>query len=133
MNPEHILKMMQEYPNLKQYMLYDTMLVEDEGLSIEEFLEKFFSDKYSQECVDKEDYDELYEQFNKLLQSNNLPKEYIVWLTKVLLEAKIDFIPKLTTMYEGMFIGMKLTEAQCEQVAQLKASLTEAEEMTYPW
>ena len=104
---------------------------EDKKVSMEELLEQFFSYKDSQDCVEKEDYDELYEQFNSFLKANNIPKENIVWLTRVLLEAKVDFIPKLTKMYEGMFIGMKLTESQCEQVAQLKASLTE--DMIYPW
>ena len=96
-----------------------------------EVLEEFFKDKYPQECAEKENYDELYDIFQDYLRERNIPKECTSWLTEVLMAAEIDFIPKLTKVYEGMFSGIKLTEAQCEQVAQLKASLTE--ELTFPW
>lgn len=90
-----------------------------------EILKPFMEDPISRNYMEVEDYSLLFDYFQSYLKyslhySDEEVVNNICLLTRLLLEAEIDFIPKLKCLDRGMFFNVNLNSKQLSQLDILK-------------
>ena len=90
-----------------------------------EILKPFMEDPISRNYMESEDYSLLFDYFQSYLKyslqySDEEVSNNLCLLTRLLLEAEIDFIPRLRYIDRGMFFNVNLNSKQLSQLDILK-------------